>query len=146
MDSTSFSASRPYAVALEDIEVSALETGVGHVDEVCIPEEIVAHTDSRGVRGEADTDARGALRALPKVGAHTVLQRDGDAGVGAERVVPALVYNAELLSVDIFPGLLRFIGSESCHSSHSAEKNKIQNSFHGYINRRLRKYTQKYTR
>lgn len=102
----------PYGVTLESIEVGTLESGVGHVDEVRVPEKFVFDTYALRVGGEADGDARRALRALPEVGADRILEIGGNAGVGAEGVVPAFIDNAEVAGVDIAPGFLGGVGGK----------------------------------
>lgn len=102
----------PYGVTLEGIEVGTLESGVGHVDEVSVPEKFVFHADALGVGGEADGNARGALRALPEVGADGILEVGGNARVGAKGVIPTFINNAKVAGVDIAPGFLGGVGGK----------------------------------
>ncbi len=114
----------PHRVALEYVEVGALEASVGHVDQVGVPEQFVLDADAGRVGGEAQADAARALGAFPQVGPHAVFQISWNAGKRAQGVVPALIDHAQIERIDEFPGPFRLIGGAEGHHGQQSQRKK----------------------
>ena len=85
----------PHSLLVKDIEIGALDAGVGHVRHVEVAHQVIAHCHAVAVGGKTDANSCRVLGSVPQGGAHAVLDSGGDAGVGREGVVPALVDHAK---------------------------------------------------